>query len=435
MARNKKIYVINVSDELINMGFPTEIIGSRNILQTIKRFAYENVNDILKLNVPRYYIDSENRVHNARDYFPEDITIEEIITERDIIDQQAKGYKFDIDTASFVKDSFFLDFHKSHNRIQRFNRAVKGNLKPGDWIGYVHSARRNDYDIVKKSIIRNTLRWARQKGLLIPLFSILSLAFDDKEEFMENILKVMSLNKVYDDVISNMQREPDTNNSEETSYQVRRDQIIEDMQDKQKEVLSKGDDTSKEQLGLLVMEKDKLFSIKPTRLETAQFVDNNLSRLTSLSTKVKESKIIERLESESIDYVKGKGINYTKQKRVIDYYTDNPNASLRKAGRDLKMDPRTVKKYKNMPNINFTSAGKKAPKPSIYNINIDNNGAILPSPKDGDKVNDVSIKKRSVKEILQELSDTIDFDRYTKMVSPIIEKEGVEIFHQLKDHY
>ncbi len=80
--------------------------------------------------------------------------------------------------------------------------------------------------------------------------------------------KAISLNAVYDDIISHMRFETDTKAYQESSYQQKREQIIKDMQSKLKDVLSENDgsDTSKKQLGLHVMEKDKLFSIKTTRL-------------------------------------------------------------------------------------------------------------------------------------------------------------------------
>jgi hypothetical protein len=418
------------------MGFPTEIIGSRGVIPTIKKFANEKVAEILKLDEPVFYIDTENRAYDRNDDFGSDVRIVEEITRKEIIEMQASGYTFDKTKAKFVEDEFYRDHYMNHNRIKRFKRAVNGKLKPSDWIGSVHSAHRNNIPIVRKSIVNNTIKWAISNSLAIPLFSILSTSTKDKDEFLNEILEKMSLHKVYDDIITNMKAEPEDIITKTSKYEKQRNDISETMLNKMNSLQFNDDDeqdASGKRLALVVLEKDKMFSIKPSRADRALFVDKNISKMHRLSLKMKEAKIKERLESESNSYVKGKGIIFTKQKKVLDYYAKNPSASLRKASQDLMMDHRTINKYKSGSFIPTISVVKNAPKPSISKVNIEQKGAEITTPALDENFNSSGIRIRSAMKFLKGYQEQVEFEWYEKMVIPILAQEGDDVIFRIQD--
>ena len=373
MARNKKIYRIEINNELKALGFNTKMIGSQKIIPEIKRFAQERKYEILGLSDPEHLIGDDLSIYIDWEDVPNEVRITEVVTKLEVIQNQVKGYSFNVDNATFTKDPDKVD-GDIYGMISKYKRASLGKLRSTDWIGYVHSSYRNSTSTISKSIMKQILRKAISKGFVFTYFDVFSEGWLDKDAFLESVFTVMAKHKVYDIIIEGMDKEPGSDS--DNTYEKKRMDIERKIISHENNIdYTDATNVYIEEMTLKIYKTDLLFSLNRSRRDKATYVDQNRDNLRHLSSDLKEAKIKERLHAQSNEVIRGKGINDTKKKRIQAYFKENPDSSIRKAALKLKINRRTITKHKLAPPAVNDSGAKNAPKVTIYNTTIVENGA------------------------------------------------------------
>ncbi len=383
--RYKKIYKLAVPEKLTDIGFPTEFHGKRAVNKGIKVFIINNLELLIKLYHPN--IETLDELGRVVDH----------LTWREMCEKESMGHTYwyaKEGVGYFTKE--VMKTPEQESRIDLLRRSMEDEITNRDYLGYLPSFKRYEFESVANTIIRVERDRAIRDGYYFN--SILDIKGENTMQEMVEYGVIQSItHSILDDII----------NEDDLLPAPEQNTIWSDLSLEIKDLtrlLDNEEITTEDYILEITIARslayDEQFSRRRSIEEIARFVDTKRDATYGNIDASKTNKII-RMNRALIEQPKPLNKYEKKKERIESHFYHNPDSTITFASKELGISRDTIKKYK-------PAMTKVAPKVSSKVYILDVNGATLVTPHKAAKNNNVL----NVSEGLLNDNEKVQYDPY-----------------------